>query len=182
MAPVHNEASGILEFVGEVQRVFQSQPSNSWKFSLVLVDDGSTDSSWHAMQKVVALFPVRLIKLSRNFGHQQAVWAGLSNVSDDEYVIVLDSDLQDPPGLIPKILEQFELGFDTVLMKRTSRKDSFFKRFFARIFYRAQSLLSGISIEENVADFFGLSPRSRMALLAHKESVKYIRGLVAQIG
>jgi glycosyltransferase involved in cell wall biosynthesis len=83
---------------------------------LILVDDGSTDLSWQIMQNVVAFFPVRLIKLSRNFGHQQAVWAGLSSVPEDEYSIVVDSDLQDPPLFIPKILEQFELGFDIVLM------------------------------------------------------------------
>lgn len=182
VAPVHNEAAGIIEFVEEVQRVFSACPRDFWTYSLILVDDGSTDLSWQTMQNISASFPVRLIKLSKNFGHQQAVWAGLSNVPEDEYSIVLDSDLQDPPVLISRILEKFELGFDTVLMKRTSRKDSYIKRLFANMYYRIQTLLSGISIEKNVADFFGLSPRSRSSLLLHKESVKYIRGLIHQIG
>ena len=182
IAPVHNESLGIEQFVNEVNSVFHIVSRSEWLCELVLVDDGSTDDSWSKMQTINFDFPLKLIKLSRNFGHQQAVWAGLSSVCPTHYSVVMDSDLQDPPALISRILEKFELGFDTVLMKRTSRKDSFIKRVFANIYYRVQTLLSGISIEKNVADFFGLSPRSRSSLLLHKESVKYIRGLIHQIG
>jgi dolichol-phosphate mannosyltransferase len=134
------------------------------------------------MQSLKPNFSLKLIRLSRNFGHQQAVWAGLSEANSSHYSIVLDSDLQDPPNLIPRIIEEFSQGFDTILMKRASRKDSLVKRSFASLYYKIQSLLSGISIERNVADFFGLSPRARKSLLLHEESVKYIRGLIHQIG
>lgn len=182
VAPVHNEAQGILDFVIEVERVFATLSASHWICSLILVDDGSTDNSWSILQNYDSVSSLKLIRLSKNFGHQQAVWAGLSAVDDDSYCIVLDSDLQDPPGLIPEILERFESGFDTVLMKRASRKDGVLKRFFASMYYKIQSLLSGTSIEKNVADFFGLSPRARKSLLLHEESVKYIRGLVHHIG
>ena len=182
VAPVHNEALGILAFVQEVERVFLNQSGDEWVCSLILVDDGSTDDSWEIMKSSGTSIPLRLIKLTRNFGHQQAVWAGLSAVPQDEFSIVLDSDFQDPPSIIPKILSEFDRGFDTVLMKRKSRKDTLPKRFFANIYYRIQAWLSGTHVEKNVADFFGLSPRAKRALLLHEESVKYIRGLVAQLG
>jgi dolichol-phosphate mannosyltransferase len=182
IAPVHNEVLGIVQFVDEVNKVFSRIPNSSWHCTLVLVDDGSTDNSWGILQTIKTNFPLRLIRLSRNFGHQQAVWAGLSALEENDFSIVLDSDLQDPPSLILEIIEKFELGFDSVLMKRKSRKDSFFKRLFASVYYRVQSFLTGASIEKNVADFFGLSPRARKSLLLHEESVKYIRGLVHQIG
>ena len=182
VAPVHNEALGILRFVQEVERVFLNHCGENWICSLILVDDGSTDDSWEIMKHSGVSIPLRLIKLSRNFGHQQAVWAGLCAVPKEDFSIVLDSDFQDPPSIIPKILSEFESGFDTVLLKRTSRKDSLAKRFFASVYYRIQAWLSGTYVEKNVADFFGLSPRAKDSLLLHEESVKYIRGLVAQLG
>lgn len=182
VAPVHNEALGILRFIQEVERVFLNHCGENWICSLILVDDGSTDNSWEIMKSSGVSIPLRLIKLTRNFGHQQAVWAGLSAVPKDNFSIVLDSDFQDPPSVIPKILSEFESGFDTVLLKRTSRRDTITKRFFASVYYRIQTWLSGTYVEKNVADFFGLSPRARESLLLHEESVKYIRGLVAQLG
>jgi glycosyltransferase involved in cell wall biosynthesis len=182
IAPVHNEALGILRFVQEVERVFLNHCGDNWICSLVLVDDGSTDRSWEIMKSSGVSIPLRLIKLTRNFGHQQAVWAGLSAVPKDDFSIVLDSDFQDPPSIIPRILSEFERGFDTVLLKRTSRQDGLSKRFFASVYYRIQAWLSGTHVEKNVADFFGLSPRAKDSLLLHDESVKYIRGLVAQLG
>ena len=116
------------------------------------------------------------------FRSQTAVWAGLEAARENEYVIVMDSDLQDPPSAIREILKAFQEGADTVFMRRRTRADGFWKRVFAKAYYLIQSWMIEDKRFRNVGDFYGISPRARKALLKHTEYIKYVRGLVAQIG
>ena len=182
VSPVFNEELGISEFLVRVEKISLSMKSNA-DIRILLVDDGSTDKTWEIINAIKLSIPLHLVKLSRNFGHQAAVWAGLESCRADAFVIVMDSDLQDPPEAIREIIQTIlTISVDVILMRRKTRDDSYWKKFFARTFYLLQSHLTNGKIEMNVGDFFCLSPRARLALLNHKESVKYIRGLVTQIG
>jgi dolichol-phosphate mannosyltransferase len=125
---------------------------------------------------------LKTLHLSRNFGHQPAVWAGIERAKADSWIIVMDSDLQDPPIEIISILEVFLTGTDVVFMKRRSRQDGFWKVFFAKRYYAFQAMITGEITYSNIGDFYGLSPRAKSSLLLHTEKVKYIRGMVAQLG
>lgn len=184
VAPVYNEEDVIGLFLVELDQVINRSTieNKAISFELILVDDGSTDNTTKRILSYNGNLTIRLISLSRNFGHQNAVWAGIESVRDGAYCIVMDSDLQDPPILIREIVESFSGGTDVVLMQRRSRQDSFSKRFFATMFYSIYKKLSGEHSEKNVGDFFGLSPVARRSLLMHREYIKYLRGLVGQIG
>ena len=183
VSPVFNEEEGILTFINELNRIAGELKRRSLQFNLLLVNDGSRDSSLDVISNARPdQLGISVLNLSRNFGHQAAVWAGLENAKKDHFVIVMDSDLQDPPTSISQIISAFKSGSDVVFMKRRSRRDGFWKRNFADIYYRIQAEIVGNSKFKNIGDFYGLSPRARQALLQHTESVKYIRGLVSQLG
>jgi glycosyltransferase involved in cell wall biosynthesis len=181
IAPARNEESGINVFIERIEEVFLALDV-SWSPRLILIDDGSTDSTWHAISRANPAFHLTQIKFSRNFGHQAAVWAGLENAREWEHVVVMDSDLQDSPSEIHNIIAQFEVGMDCIFMRRRSRKDTLMKRIFARLYYLFMKNLSSGTHLDNVGDFFGLSPRANKALLMNHERIKYIRGLVSQLG
>lgn len=94
----------------------------------------------------------------------------------------MDSDLQDSPSEITRIATEFREGFDCIFMRRASREDGFFKKLFAKTYYKLMSSLSSSSHMDNVGDFYGLSPRAVNSLLQNSERIKYIRGLVSQLG
>lgn len=181
VAPAYNEELGICEFINRVEQVIKTL-DNTWTARLILVEDGSKDSTWEEISKSEPSIHLTQIRFSRNFGHQTAVWAGIENTRPAEYLVVMDSDLQDSPTEILTIVSQFDSGIDCVFMRRRSRQDSFFKRSFARSYYFLMKKLSSGVHMENVGDFYGLSPRAKNALLKNKERVKYIRGLVSQLG
>jgi glycosyltransferase involved in cell wall biosynthesis len=184
VSPVYNEQACITQFLLEIESTFKSinLKNPEIKLRLILIDDGSTDNSVNIIKNSKIEVPLLLLELARNYGHQNALWAGLENVGKDSYAIVLDSDLQDPPTEISRIVEEFVLGNEIVLMRRETRKDSPSKKLFAKLFYKIQWYMTQGSILSNVGDFFGISPIARQALLAHHEKIKYIRGLVAQLG
>ena len=182
VAPAHNEELGISEFISQVAEVFLELEKTGWSTRLVIVEDGSSDLTWNQILETKCKINLTQIKFSRNFGHQTAVWAGLENVQPDEFVIVMDSDLQDSPREILKITGKFQDGFDCIFMRRQSRQDGFIKRTVAIIYYRLMSKLSSSTHMDNVGDFYGLSPRSVNSLLRNGERIKYIRGLVSQLG
>jgi glycosyltransferase involved in cell wall biosynthesis len=109
-------------------------------------------------------------------------YGGLENVKENEYVVVMDSDLQDSPNEILRIAEEFKQGFDCIFMRRISRQDGFIKKGAAKVYYKVMSNLSSSSHLDNVGDFYGLSPRAVKSLLQNGERIKYIRGLVSQLG
>jgi len=184
VVPVFNEHETIIEFLRRITcTITDLQPPN-WKISLILVNDGSSDSTAEKLEKYTEqknIFDVTILTLSRNFGHQQAVWAGIEHTSEQSCVMVMDADLQDPPEMIISFLNGLD-DFDVVVAQRTSREDTFVKKFSASIFYGILGKLSGGAVRANVGDFWALSERAKNNLLKYGEELKFLRGLVSDLG
>lgn len=152
-------------------------------YEIVLVDDGSKDGSGAAMVDLAALKPfIKVVRLSRNFGKEAALTAGLHHVSG-EAVIIMDADLQDPPELIPSMLEAWQEGYDVVTMRRTQREgETWFKRFSAHRFYRLLNSVSDVDIPVDTGDFRLMSRKAIDAINQLGERNRYMKGLFAWIG
>jgi dolichol-phosphate mannosyltransferase len=153
------------------------------KFELVLVDDGSSDSSAAILDRLAESDPrVRLVLLSRNFGHQTALTAGLDHARGDA-VVMLDADLQDPPELIPRMLDHWRTGCDVVYAVREQREgESRFKLSTAKWFYKLFDKLAQVELEHNSGDFRLLDRRPLDALLAMRERNRFLRGMTVWVG
>lgn len=184
ICPVFNEALGIEHFLSELNHNLNQIVGSSTEvdFEVLLIDDGSTDGTIPVIEATHLDWPIRLIKFSKNFGHQSAVWAGIELSSENSSVIVMDSDMQDDPTNLIRIVQEMNSGAEIVLMQRASREDKLGKKFFAKGFYWFQQKLTGGETIPNVGDFFGIAPNVRSALLQHRERVKYIRGLLTSLG
>jgi len=178
VAPVYNEEGTIGEFHARVCAALQGLP-----FELVLVDDGSSDGSPLMLETLAASDPrVGVIHLSRNFGHQTALTAGLDHASGDA-VVMLDADLQDPPELITTMLEHWRAGCDVVYAVRQERLgESRFKLTTARWFYRLFDKLAQVPLEHNSGDFRLLDRRALDALLSMRERNRFLRGMTVWVG
>lgn len=152
-------------------------------FELVVVDDGSTDGTRERLLELVRSDDrVRVLELSRTFGHQAALTAGLEAASGD-VVVMIDGDLQDPPETIPEMLERWRDGADVVYTVRVDRPgDSRFKLATARGFYRLMSRLSSVPLAEDSGDFRLLDRRAVDALLQLPERSRYLRGMTMWVG
>lgn len=152
-------------------------------FEIVFVDDGSTDATEAVIARLSTARPqVRGVSLSRNFGHQRAITAGL-DFCKGEYIIVIDADLQDPPELIPDILARLEEGFDVVHTVRADRSvDSCSKRRSAKFFYAFMRRWVLPDIVENAGDYKGFNRRVLDALRRYPERVRFLRGMFATLG
>lgn len=150
-------------------------------FRLILIDDGSKDKTWELIEGFTKKFSVVGIKLSRNYGHQNAMLAGLST-SDADAVLTIDADLQDDINAIIDMLKSYQAGSDLALGVRSSRGvDGSFKKSSAQGYYKLMSML-GVNIIEDHADFRLMSRRSLNALLAHGEVNLFLRGIISTIG
>lgn len=178
VAPVHNEQETIREFHRRVIAVLGDRP-----MELVVVDDGSTDSTAAILAEIAAEDPrVRVVELSRNFGHQTALTAGLDHARGD-VVAMLDADLQDPPETIPQMLESWREGADVVYAVRRRRSgETRFKLATARGFYRVFGALTQLGAEADAGDFRLLDRRAVDALLSMRERNRYLRGMTIWIG
>jgi polyisoprenyl-phosphate glycosyltransferase len=178
VAPVFNEEATIEQFYGRVCTALEGL-----RFEIVLVDDGSTDRSDAALQKLASNDPrVRVIQLSRNFGHQTALTAGLDHARGDA-VVMLDADLQDPPELIPRMLDHWRAGCDVVYAVRERREgESRFKLATARWFYSLFDKLAQVDLEHNSGDFRLLDRRALDALLSMRERNRFLRGMTVWVG
>jgi dolichol-phosphate mannosyltransferase len=152
-------------------------------FELVVVDDGSTDRTPQILDRLAASDPrVRVVYLSRNFGHQTALTAGLDHARGDA-VAMIDADLQDPPEVILELLERWSRGVDVVYAVRSSRQgETRFKIVTARWFYRLMSKLSDVPLAHDSGDFRLMGRRALDALLAMRERSRYLRGMTVWIG
>jgi polyisoprenyl-phosphate glycosyltransferase len=178
VAPVYNEEGTIEQFYGRVCAALEGV-----RFELVLVDDGSTDASELEMLKLASNDPrVRVVQLSRNFGHQTALTAGLDHARGDA-VVMLDADLQDPPELIPRMLDHWRGGCDVVYAVRQQREgESRFKLATARWFYALFDRLAQVELEHNSGDFRLLDRRALDALLSMRERNRFLRGMTVWVG
>jgi len=153
------------------------------KFEIIYVDDGSTDETSEVLRELQALDPrIRVLRFSRNFGHQMAITAGLDHASGDA-VVITDADLQDPPEVIAEFIELWRKGFDIVYGVRTEREgETAFKLWTAKLFYRSISRLSDTTIPLDTGDFRLMDRRVVDALLAMPERDRFVRGMVSWLG
>ena len=181
VVPFHNEAGGVEHFHRELSAALAAVPGH--RFEIVCVDDGSSDATLAELVALTARDPrVRVLELSRNFGKEAALTAGM-DAARGEAVVALDADLQDPPELIGRLVEAWTGGADVVLARRTDRSsDSFLKRTSAELFYRIHNRLSSVKIPENVGDFRLLDRVAVDALKALPERQRFMKGLFAWIG
>ncbi len=178
VAPVYNEEALIDEFYTRVRGALEGV-----QFELVLVDDGSTDGSSAALERLATGDPrVRVVSLSRNFGHQTALTAGLDHARGDA-VVMLDADLQDPPELIPRMLDHWRAGCDVVYAVREEREgESRFKLTTARWFYSIFDKLAQVELQHNSGDFRLLDRAPLDALLSMRERNRFLRGMTVWVG
>jgi dolichol-phosphate mannosyltransferase len=182
VSPCYNEAEIVRAFYEEVVRSLDGIAQ--LQYAIVFIDDGSTDGTLRVLNEIMRLDSrVRVFSLSRNFGHQIALSAGL-DVGEGDAVILLDSDLQHPPALIPEMVRLWrECGFDIVsAVRRRTADASAFKRLSADAFYWLINRLSETPILTGAADFCLLSRRAHQALRAMPERHRFLRGMVAWIG
>lgn len=180
VVPVYNEVEGIDAFHERCSAVMRSIGDS---YEVLYVDDGSTDGSWDALVMLSQSDPhVRLIRFSRNFGHQTAISAGIEHASGDT-VTVIDADLQDPPEVIAEFVRKWREGADIVYGVRTERRgETRFKLLTARAFYRLMRALSDVAMPVDAGDFRLLSRRAADALVSMPEHHRYVRGMVAWLG
>lgn len=180
IVPVYNEEMVLEEFHTRLKRVISNIHE---KVEIIYIDDGSKDSSWSILTRLQETdTKIGILRFSRNFGKEQAMSAGLHQARGNA-IIVIDSDLQDPPELIPSMLEAWRNGADVINMHRISRQgETWFKRATAYIFYRVINLMSEVRIHEDVGDFRLLSRRAVDALNELPENTRFMKGLFAWIG
>ena len=180
VAPCYNEEGVLPEFVKRVGAVLDGIGGTA---EIVLVDDGSRDSTWTVIGEAATRDPrVVGVRLMRNHGHQLALTAGLT-ICRGERVMIIDADLQDPPELLPDMMALMEQGADVVYGQRRLREgESLFKRASAAAFYRLIGRLTDVEIPPDTGDFRLMTRRVLDLLLAMPERHRFIRGMVAWIG
>jgi polyisoprenyl-phosphate glycosyltransferase len=180
VAPVYNEESVLEELHRRIREVMD-QTGESWE--LVLVNDGSRDQSAQMIDGLHRRDPrVRGLSLSRNFGFQIAVTAGLDYARGD-VVILIDADLQDPPEVILEMIARWREGYDVVYGVRTEREgETWFKLFTAKAFYRLIHRITSISIPQDTGDFRLMDRRVVDAIRLMPERNRFLRGMVSWVG
>lgn len=180
VVPAYNESAVLDAFHARLSRVLDEL---SLDCDVLYVDDGSTDSTWQLMSALAARDSrTGAIKLSRNFGKEAALTAGLDQV-DADAAIVIDADLQDPPELIPALVERWREGFDVVYATRSARQgETGIKRFTSALFYRSMDRVSDIQVPRDTGDFRLLSRRALDALHQLRERQRFMKGLFTWIG
>lgn len=150
---------------------------------IVFVDDGSKDETWNILKGIQAKdSKVKIVKLSRNHGHQFALTAGLDQCKG-EVILIIDADLQDPPELLEGMIEKWQEGYSVIYGQRIAREgETFLKKFFAYSFYRVISKISKVNIPRDTGDFRLIDRKALNVLLSMKERQRFIRGMVAWIG
>jgi dolichol-phosphate mannosyltransferase len=180
VAPVYNEAETLPHFYARVVAVMEGL-GEPWE--LIFVNDGSRDSSFAVMWGLAAHDTrVRVVDFSRNFGHQAAISAGM-DYARGQAVIILDSDLQDPPEVIPELIARWREGGEVVYAQRASRTgETRFKLFTARVFYRMLRRMTAVDIPADTGDFRLLDRRVVAALRGMREHHRFLRGMSAWVG
>jgi len=180
LIPVHNEETVLPEALARVGTVLDSLPGGPHE--MVIVDDGSTDRTLEILEDAAAKdFRLKVVALSRNFGHQAALTAALDYGTGD-VVIVIDGDLQDPPEIIPEFVEKFYDGYDVVYAQRKGRKEVWWLRLCFFLFYRVMSQLSDINLPLDAGDCGLMSRRVVRQLREMTEHHRYLRGMRSWVG
>jgi dolichol-phosphate mannosyltransferase len=177
VVPVYRESLNLRALYARLSSVLDAIGRS---YEIILVDDGSPDDSWDVMK---SLGPNTIcVKLSRNFGHQLAVTAGLQRAKG-QAVVIIDADLQDPPELIAEMLELHDSGYHVVYAQRRERKgEGWVKRATAKLFYRVLNRLTNVRIPVDTGDFRLIDQRVVRELNAMPEATKFLRGQIAWLG
>jgi dolichol-phosphate mannosyltransferase len=182
VVPCYNEEACLTELHSRLTAAARASAGEDYE--IVLVNDGSRDRSWEMMRALSASDPrLVAVNLSRNHGHQLALTAGLDLCSGAR-ILIIDADLQDPPELLPAMIEEMERQRADVVyaVRRARAGETAFKRGTAKLFYRLLSRLAEIEIPRDTGDFRLMSRRALDALLSLPEQARFIRGMVAWVG
>jgi len=179
VAPVFNEESLIVEFISQVIRVLETINKD---YELILVDDGSTDSSWQAIKiEAQKNEKIKAIKLSRNFGHHYAITAGI-NKSISKWTVVMDSDLQDRPDVITELYKKANQGFDVVFVTRKNRPEALWYLFIQKIFYKILNVTSGLKFNSSQANFSIINFKVAKAFKIFNEYSRFYGSTIKWLG
>ena len=180
VVPVFNERDALPELHARLTGVLSSLVSS---YEIVLVNDASTDDSWSIILSLASRDRhTKAIGLSRNFGHQLAITAGL-DIAQGDAVVLMDGDLQDPPEVIPALYAKFKDGFDVVYAQRRTREgETAWKKLTARLFYRLMRRITRLDIPVDTGDFRLMSRRVADELRRLQEHSRFLRGLVTWVG
>ena len=175
IVPIYNEEKNIIPLIRRLTKAV-----NQYQHEIIFINDGSTDKSPQILKKIAQENKqVKLVSFNRNFGHQASLTCGYS-FSKGNCAISIDADLQDPPEIIPQMIEKWRKGAEIVYAKRKKReKDSWFKKNSARLFYHLINFLSDVKIPENVGDFRLIDRKVINFLNSLPEHSRFLRGLVA---
>ncbi|EHK56370.1 glycosyltransferase family 2 protein [Allomesorhizobium alhagi] len=180
MIPICNEEEVLPRLIGRIKLLLRRLDGET---EVIFVDDGSQDGSVGYLREMIAAEPgFRLVELSRNFGHQIAITAGMEAARGDA-VIVMDADLQDPPEVVLDLVAKWKEGFEIVYARRVSRQgETWFKRFTARLFYRLLERMTPVHIPRDVGDF-RLVGRNALETFKHMpEHDRFVRGMFGWMG
>lgn len=178
--PIYNEEENLEHLY---QRLTDAAPAWKESYEVILVNDGSADRSPEIMKEIAQRDPrFRIVYLSRNFGHQAAISAGIK-VAKGDAIIIMDGDLQDPPEVLHRFLDKWREGYDVVYAIRTKRKENIFKKVAYKTFYRILGWVSDIDIPLDSGDFCVMDKKVAAALNFHMpEQNRFVRGLRAYAG
>lgn len=181
VAPCFDEEEGLEEFYLRMRVCLQE--AGITDYEMILIDDGSADRTWDIIKLIHRKnSKVRGLKLSRNFGHQAALTAGLHEAAG-EFIFIIDSDLQDPPELLIPMLSKIQDGYDVVYGKRKKREgETWFKLASARAFYRVLQSLADIDIPADTGDFRLMRRKVLLAYKSITETKRFTRGLISWLG
>ncbi|MEO6323428.1 MAG: glycosyltransferase family 2 protein [Thermoanaerobaculia bacterium] len=180
VVPIFNEAQNLSELR---KRLVATLDASGRSWEVLFVDDGSSDGSYETLRDFAQSDPrLRLIRLSRNFGHQMALTAGVDRAFGT-HVAVMDADLQDPPELLLAMLDQSAQGYEVVYAVRTAREgETAFKKATAHVFYRLMRRWTNVDIPIDVGDYRLMGPRAVAAFRRLRERHRFIRGMTAWVG
>lgn len=180
VVPVYNEEKVLPETYRRLKAVMEGLAES---YEIIFVNDGSSDRTMPILDQLCEHDRhIRIIDFAKNFGHQTAITAGM-DYADGDAVVVIDADLQDPPELIPRMIDRWREGYDVVYGKRKERKgETFFKRVSAAMFYRLMRRMTEVDIPVDTGDFRLIDRRVCDALKSIKERNRYIRGIISWLG
>jgi len=180
VCPCYNEAEGLAEFHRAIRREMKSLGQS---FEIVFVNDGSQDLTLSVMHDLRERHPnTTIVDLSRNFGKEIALTAGL-DAAEGEAIVVIDADLQDPPSVIGKLIDGWHEGYDVVYAKRRLREgDGWLKKVTAGAFYRLMAKAGSVPLPENVGDFRLMSRKAVDAVCQIRERHRFMKGVFAWVG
>jgi glycosyltransferase involved in cell wall biosynthesis len=179
--PAFEEQDAVVRVVEELRAALDDAGEDSRE--IIVVDDGSRDATWDAVLSLAGRHgDVRGVRLSRNFGHQGALLAGLSEASGDA-VVMLDADGQHPPSLVPELVRRWRSGARVVqTLRRDPPRLPLFKRLTSRTYYRVFSRLTGVELSAGAADFRLVDRETLLLILRHPQPARFLRGFLAWTG